>query len=628
MAHDMHRHGAQLGSLALIKTIDELGVPVETVALGGGALETEFRRVAPLSVLDIQDCQNGTGANLARDLYRRGFRLALVNSLAGGWLGSDLTSAGLSVVTMVHELPSVIAENGLQPLASQITDWSQAVIFASEEVRDRFPGSLDSTGARVHVLPQGLYRRELLSQGALEFGKGSRAGIHTFVGVGFGDWRKGFDIFVRVAELASREYPKFEFRWVGDVDRHDDRLSAAVELAESLGNVEVLGFREDVAALLLDGSALLLPSREDPFPSVVLEAAAMGLGAVVVAGCTGMEKAVADLRGVVSANDDPTSLLGAIRDLVALDLEAPEVAKARIDVVRWRYSHRAYAGALLALGGISPTVSVAVPSYRHATYLPDRLASLLHQTAPLHEILVSDDASGDGSVEIAAEALKGFEGAWMVRENDVNSGNVFRHWISCVRDLSSDYVWIAESDDTADEDFVRAMLEAMRRDGSSMAFCSARPMAPDGSPTATDYGFYLERFIPNIDWSSDHHWSGTEFITDVAGVLNPILTVSSVLFRRQALLDALTRLESRVHEYPTCGDWVVYCEVALNGSISYVSRTLVSHRRHGESVISSADRSAHLGEIEAVQEWIGLLSGGAVEALAERRRSYLHAMRG
>ena len=43
-------------------------------------------------------------------------------------------------------------------------------------------------------------------------------------------------------------------------------------------------------------------------------------------------------------------------------------------------------------------ISVIVPSYNHAAYVVEAVASVLNQTAPIHEVIVVDDASSDNSV--------------------------------------------------------------------------------------------------------------------------------------------------------------------------------------------------------------------------------------
>lgn len=50
------------------------------------------------------------------------------------------------------------------------------------------------------------------------------------------------------------------------------------------------------------------------------------------------------------------------------------------------------------------TISVVIPVYNAARYLPEAIASALHQTRPALEVIVADDCSSDGSAAVAADA--------------------------------------------------------------------------------------------------------------------------------------------------------------------------------------------------------------------------------
>ena len=46
-------------------------------------------------------------------------------------------------------------------------------------------------------------------------------------------------------------------------------------------------------------------------------------------------------------------------------------------------------------------VSVVIPCYNASRFLPETLGSVLHQTYPVHEVIVIDDGSTDDSAAIA-----------------------------------------------------------------------------------------------------------------------------------------------------------------------------------------------------------------------------------
>ncbi len=52
---------------------------------------------------------------------------------------------------------------------------------------------------------------------------------------------------------------------------------------------------------------------------------------------------------------------------------------------------------------LNPKVSIIVPCYKYAKYLPECIASIRYQTYPIHEIIVVSDGSPDNVVEVCKE---------------------------------------------------------------------------------------------------------------------------------------------------------------------------------------------------------------------------------
>ena len=95
-----------------------------------------------------------------------------------------------------------------------------------------------------------------------------------------------------------------------------------------------------------------------------------------------------------------------------------------------------------------PVVSVIVPNYNHAQFLPSRLDSILGQTFADFEVIYLDDASTDNSERVIAPFLE--DRRIRVIRNTVNSGSAFKQWNRGVREARGEYVWIAEADDSAE----------------------------------------------------------------------------------------------------------------------------------------------------------------------------------
>ena len=119
------------------------------------------------------------------------------------------------------------------------------------------------------------------------------------LGLGFCDLRKGFDLFLQAARLSAKKGD--ETVLMGRVKRLP--LALSLLTMDAPANYCQAGFTESVSRYLHAADALFLSSREDPFPSVVLEALACGLPAVCFAGRTGSEELIRKHGAVVAAFD-------------------------------------------------------------------------------------------------------------------------------------------------------------------------------------------------------------------------------------------------------------------------------------------------------------------------------------
>src|SRR3984893_10467810 len=127
----------------------------------------------------------------------------------------------------------------------------------------------------------------------------------------------------------------------------------------------------------------------------------------------------------------------------------------------------------------TPTVSVIVPNYDHAPFLRKRLNSILSQTYQDFEMILLDDCSTDESRAILQEYAH--RPHVRLEFNDVNSGSGYRQWNKGVSLARGKYVWIAESDDYADVNYLQRLLGVLESDEKIMfAYCRSWRVAEDG----------------------------------------------------------------------------------------------------------------------------------------------------
>jgi glycosyltransferase involved in cell wall biosynthesis len=146
--------------------------------------------------------------------------------------------------------------------------------------------------------------------------------------------RKGADLFVRVAQIVLQQEPDTYFIWVGGrVDSPEYKaIQRDVKLLGLDKSVLFVGEQRDLLGYyeLLD--VFLLPSREDPFPLVCLEAAVAGNPIICFEKAGGMPEFVRNDAGIVVSYLDTQqmadSTLVLLRD-ATLAQKFGEVAKQR-----------------------------------------------------------------------------------------------------------------------------------------------------------------------------------------------------------------------------------------------------------------------------------------------------------
>lgn len=260
-----------------------------------------------------------------------------------------------------------------------------------------------------------------------------------------------------------------------------------------------------------------------------------------------------------------------------------------------------------------PDVTVVMPCFNHARFLPERIGSILNQTVLPSEIIFLDDASSDDSVAVARELLKDSAIPWRIEVNKTNSGNVFRQWLKGLSLAKHDLIWIAETDDSADPGFLANILPAFRDEGILGAYGHIRCIEPDGTPR-DDLAHYYDGLRCH-SWEQSSVTPATKSFAYDFAVRNIVPNASGFVFRRPVVTAAE---EARLLQYRFAGDWYFYALLLRGGSLAYCRRAKSWFRVNPQSASRSAfftDR--HLQEHRMVLEDIAKEYGLSNEALDE-----------
>ncbi|WP_438382232.1 glycoside hydrolase family 99-like domain-containing protein [Asaia sp. BMEF1] len=638
IGHDAFPAGAQMLLVALGAALKRNhGLEIAFVLLGGGDLLSRYRQVGTVEILNP-----GTSSCIERlhSLRAEGFTAAIMNSAASTRLADDLCKAALPFILLIHELPGMISQMRLEKPLDLARKLANAVVVPGAQLTRLYPEAM--------IAPQGLYHDITFSEPdrrRVRLAYGIEAEAFVVVGIGFGDSRKGFDLFLQLwlmlqsANFAPSRYSSepqtarrpIHFLWVGALDTTMRcNLQTDLETASASRRFHLPGRVDDVAPFLSASDLFVLSSREDPYPSAALEALASGIPCVAFAR-NGM---IPDLLTELAEEGDKRNRIIEPGDLPAIgaailqDAELPPINPERRAQrgreLAERFSFNRYAARLvtLALPDL-PSISVVVLSYNYAHYLAARLATIFAQNCPVIEIIVLDDVSDDGSAALSERIATSFDRAIRLVKGTRRSGSVFAQWQKAANLATGDWLWIAEADDLSEPEFLSALSTMITQSpDATMAFCDSRVIDGNGAEISPDYQEYYRSHV-GYGLGRDMLIDGETFVRDYLGKCNLVLNVSSALFRRRNLVAALEICRPDLVRFRLAGDWRVYVELLLQpgSQLAYMARPLNIHRRHGQSVTGSFDQRAHLAEIVSMHELIGKRLGNPAD-LINRQRAY------
>ena len=225
-------------------------------------------------------------------------------------------------------------------------------------------------------------------------------------------------------------------------------------------------------------------------------------------------------------------------------------------------------------------VSIIVPNYNHASYLQQRMDSILLQTFKDFEVILMDDNSSDNSRQII-ESYRSLPHVKIIF-NEFNSGSSFKQWNKGVKESSGEYIWIAESDDVADKDFLSTLVPILDNNpDAALVYSQSYEINPKGYITGT--WFDHTKQLDPARWATDFIMPGNEIIRKYMIYHNCVPNASGVLFRK-GKMEAIGMADET---FQLNGDWLFWIKLMENSSIAFVAKYLNYFRKHDSSVRST-----------------------------------------
>lgn len=223
-------------------------------------------------------------------------------------------------------------------------------------------------------------------------------------------------------------------------------------------------------------------------------------------------------------------------------------------------------------------VSVIIPNYNHGPYLKLRIDSVLNQSYPDFEVILLDDKSTDNSIDIF-NGYKGHPKVSHIVLNDQNSGTTFKQWQKGVGLAKGEYIWIAESDDYADETFLEKVIASINQHQAVLGCALSQIINENGHIIRSRSEIMDKEYYPKDEFLNNYLLTG-----------NVIYNASTVVFRKDAIN---ADIWNKVTKLKYCGDWLFWADMIINQGrgVSEVKEYLNYFRTHNANVSNRSEQN-------------------------------------
>jgi glycosyltransferase involved in cell wall biosynthesis/ubiquinone/menaquinone biosynthesis C-methylase UbiE len=600
VGHDALLAGGQVLLLSLIKWIrNNTGIVVKVILLNGGTLIDQYKDIAPTLIWNDLFHQYPDKEKRKEILHELIGQTDLIygNTVLAATIYDDLKFLKVPYITHVHELEKSIKMYFDKSIIDKMHFYTDGYIAGSKPVEMNLIRNHHGAEKKIILINDFIESRTIdfdIPKKDLRKKIGLIDSGLIIVGCGTMYWRKGVDLFIDTAIiLKNKGISNFHFYWIGeniwDLDHASQQLCSWNSLLQKIkdcgvsNHISFQGVKENFFEYIHAADVFYLPSREDPFPLVCLEAAQFQIPVICFKDAGGMVDFIENDAGFVVPYED----INAAAEKIIYIEKYPDVSK-RLGVKGRKkyllnYSIDTAAPKTLnfcrQIGNVKPAVSVIVPNYNCEKYLKKRLDSIVNQTFKDFEIILLDDCSTDRSLEILNQYLD-YPNVRFIK-NQCNGGNPFKQWYKGFLEAKGEILWFAESDDYCEHDLLEKILPGFNNPSVVLAYGDSF-MVDESNKIIGDYTSYLDIF-DSRHWKSSYQVSGTEEINFGLGIKNTIPNASAVLIRKNCIVEDIFK---KTFQFKFSGDWFFYTQVIKGKDISFCCEKLNYHRKHMQTVTS------------------------------------------
>ncbi|QGG50051.1 glycosyltransferase [Lysinibacillus pakistanensis] len=231
-----------------------------------------------------------------------------------------------------------------------------------------------------------------------------------------------------------------------------------------------------------------------------------------------------------------------------------------------------------------PKVSVAMITYNHEKYINEAIESVMKQSYPNIELIISDDCSNDRTSEIIKMYKDKYPSKIRVLDNKQNLG-MQKNFMQTLKACDGKYIALLEGDDAwINENKIQVQVDFLENN-HEFFICSHR------AKVLNELNANFPAYIPDLTLTKGE----VSFEQLLSGLFLP---TASVVFRNYNL-----DFPSWYEKY-LCMDRALHLLNARHGKIYYIDQTYSMYRTHENGVWSSIK---HEKELEILEDKISMI---------------------
>ncbi|MDB5222657.1 MAG: putative glycosyltransferase epsH [Chitinophagaceae bacterium] len=215
---------------------------------------------------------------------------------------------------------------------------------------------------------------------------------------------------------------------------------------------------------------------------------------------------------------------------------------------------------------MGPLVSIAMAAYNGEKYIWEQLRSIVDQTYPNIEVIITDDDSSDNTLQIIKEFQKKYSYIFLF-SNKTNAG-VTKTFENSIRHCKGEYIAISDQDDIWALNKIEVMVNEVGKEDA--LYSNSQLVDKEGRLLEIDF-----KSLMNLQ----SYYSGAPFL------LSNCVPGHTLLMKRDFLNTLLPFPDGVLFDR-----WISYCAAANNG-LKYIDKPLVQYRQHETNAIGITGNS-------------------------------------